>query len=116
MTVLFLVTDPRGLKIECYEGRLNYIFDNKHPELDKEHITIEDIEDAIKHPRDSKIFLSTTKAHKGKYLYYKEMPGRIYDLLVVVKFDGDDCGVVDDVYPCSSRTLKEQIIWPKTKR
>lgn len=64
MPVLFCIEDPRKYKVECYNGKLDHIFE-KHSELHGFGIDEEDISKTIQYPYKSEIFLIQHGPYNG---------------------------------------------------
>lgn len=103
-----LATDPRGLQVEFWKERWEWIT-LKHPDLLTKNITPEHLKKAIEKPAEGCIFSSNDKRYKDCCLYYLRISQNL-QIRVVVKFDNNK-GEIPTAHFLKDRSSGENIIW-----
>jgi len=106
-----LATDPRGLPVEFWDERWDWIT-LKHPDLLKQKVTIAHLRKAIEDPSDGCIYNSAT--YENRDLYYTQF-NKIFQIRVVVKF-ANGIGEILSAHFKTERPSGETIKWMRGKR
>jgi hypothetical protein len=101
--------DPRGIPVTLEESKLNWMLEDKHPELNK-RIKKNHVVETISSPQQGIIYLS--KQFADSNIYYRRFAEFKSEVMVVVSFDHPGYGLIRTIHFCLIRSNGEKIVWP----